>query len=122
MKKKAYLLSLLGAVLCLACQQPQQQASEDTEVLDIPECVVSTPPDSLGLDSFYTKYVDVNGLPLISSWRVPDSAFTAAHRTLYAMTAMLAPEVLEAMRRSNARVAIMARYEGTPTCPSTTTS
>ena len=91
-----------------ACQESKQQGNEETEVLDVPECVVTTPPDSLHLNPFYKKYVDVNGIPLISSWRVPDSCFTAAHRTLYAMTSMLDKKILEAMWRANARVAIMA--------------
>ena len=80
----------------LSCTQPSTPVSE-VESFDVPECVVSRVPDSLGLDSFYVKYVDVNGLPLVSSWRVPDSAFVAAHRTLYARTCMLKPEVLDAM-------------------------
>ena len=107
-------------VLCVltavtACQQKTEVKTAET--LEIPECVVTTPPDSLHLDKFYTKYVNVNGLPLISSWRVPDSAFVAAHRTLYAMTSMLKPEILEAMRKAGARVAIMGRYEGTTDLP-----
>ena len=61
--------------------------------------------------------MDVNGIPLISSWRVPDSAIVAAHRTLYAMTSMLKPEIVQAMKKANARVAIMARYEGTTDLP-----
>ncbi len=85
--------------------------------LKIPECRISTPPAELGLPAFYTKYVDVNGIPLISSRRVPDSALVAAHRTLYAMTGYLKPEILEAMIRSGARVAVMARYEGTTDIP-----
>lgn len=89
----------------------------EEEALNIPKCVVTTPPDSLGLDPFYTKYVDVNGLPLISSWRVPDSAFVAAHRTLYAMTSMLPEAVLDSMVSRGTRVAIMARYEGTTDIP-----
>jgi alpha-glucosidase len=99
----------------IACQQKTEVKTSET--LEIPECVVTTPPDSLHLDKFYTKYVSVNGLPLVSSWRVPDSAFVAAHRTLYAMTCMLKPEILEAMIKSNARVAIMGRYEGTTDLP-----
>ena len=108
----ACLMSLAG------CRQgmPPQEAST-AEVFDIPSCVVTTPPDSLGLDSFYVKYVDVNGLPLISSWRVPDSAFVAAHRTLYAMTSMLPKNVLDSMVSYGTRVAIMARYEGTTDIP-----
>ena len=115
---KKHLLSFI--VLCaltafMACQQKTEVKT--TETLEIPECVVTTPPDSLHLDKFYTKYVNVNGLPLVSSWRVPDSAFVAAHRTLYAMTSMLKPEILEAMRKAGARVAIMGRYEGTTDLP-----
>jgi alpha-glucosidase len=59
----------------------------------------------------------VNGLPLISSWRVPDSAFVAAHRTLYAMTSMLPKAVLDSMVGRGTRIAIMARYEGTTDIP-----
>ena len=108
---------LFAAVIAAfaACQKPAEQ--KEVETLDIPPCQVTAPPDSLHLDKFYTKYVDVNGLPLISSWRVPDSAFTAAHRTLYAMTKMLHPDILYAMQKAGARVAIMARYEGTTDLP-----
>ena len=105
--------------MTLSCKNAEKQtvAENKGDTLNIPECVVTTPPDSLHLDPFYTKYVDVNGLPLISSWRVPDSAFVAAHRTLYAMTCMLDSQILDTMIKSNARVAIMARYEGTTDLP-----
>lgn len=76
---------------------------------------IVTPPE--GYPEFYKKYVDCNGIPIISSWRVPDSCLVQAYRTLYAMTCMLSPEILEAMRRVDARVAIMARYEGTTDVP-----
>ncbi|MBR1485515.1 MAG: hypothetical protein IJ612_07490 [Prevotella sp.] len=111
------------AAIVLACMlgactaRSPQPAAEAEETLQVPECIVTTPPDSLGLDEFYKKYVDVNGLPLISSWRVPDSAFTAAHRTLYAMTCMLPKAVLDSMVARHTRVAIMARYEGTTDIP-----
>ena len=104
----------------MGCYAPPSQGGAGGESVDslvVPECKVTAVPDSLGYDKFYTKYVDVNGLPLVSSWRVPDSAFVAAHRTLYAMTSMLRPEILEAMKKANARVAIMARYEGTTDLP-----
>ena len=116
MMKPICFLAVFTFLIFTACQEkPTKEVVNDN--LEIPECVVTTPPDSLHLDKFYTKYVDVNGLPLISSWRVPDSAFTAAHRTLYAMTCMLAPEVLQAMKKANARIAIMGRYEGTTDIP-----
>lgn len=108
------------ALAFASCQTPAgQQAPESDaeETLNVPACVVTTPPDSLKLDKFYTKYVDVNGLPLISSWRVPDSAFVAAHRTLYAMTSMLPEAVLDSMVARGTRIAIMGRYEGTTDIP-----
>lgn len=110
------IILLLAATAVAGCKNASKPEAEE-EVLTVPECHVTAVPDSLGYDKFYTKYVDVNGLPLVSSWRVPDSAFVAAHRTLYAMTSMLRPEILEAMKKANARVAIMARYEGTTDLP-----
>lgn len=120
MKTKLFTFAAVAAVLMtLSCKNAEKQtvAENKGDTLNIPECVVTTPPDSLHLDPFYAKYVDVNGLPLISSWRVPDSAFVAAHRTLYAMTCMLDSQILDTMIKSNARVAIMARYEGTTDLP-----
>ena len=109
---------VMGALLLASCQNADKQEVDiEEETLDIPECVVTTPPDSLHYDDFYKKYVDVNGIPLISSWRVPDSAFVAAHRTRYAMTSMLPESVLDSMVARGTRVAIMARYEGTTDIP-----
>ena len=114
---KQWIPILAGLLLTVACQQPPKAEEATEETLDIPECKVTSVPDSLGYDKFYTKYVDVNGIPLISSWRVPDSAFVAAHRTLYAMTSMLPKAVLDSMVARGTRVAIMARYEGTTDIP-----
>lgn len=117
MRTKTILALFVTMMATTACQESKQQGNEETEVLDVPECVVTTPPDSLHLNPFYKKYVDVNGIPLISSHRVPDSAFVAAHRTLYAMTSMLPEAVLDSMVNRGTRVAIMARYEGTTDIP-----
>lgn len=114
---KLWISIVVGLLLTVACQQPSKTEMAAEETLDIPECVVTSVPDSLGYDQFYQKYVDVNGIPLISSWRVPDSAFVAAHRTLYAMTSMLPEAVLDSMVGRGTRVAIMARYEGTTDIP-----
>ncbi|MCR4613443.1 MAG: hypothetical protein K5778_05525 [Bacteroidaceae bacterium] len=119
---KSFKFLLLIPFLAACSVTPPSQGGEGggsaaSDTIDIPECVVTSVPDSLGLDPFYVKYVDVNGLPLISSWRVPDSAFVAAHRTLYAMTCMLPEAVLDSMVARGTRIAIMARYEGTTDIP-----
>ncbi len=118
-KKIALCLTVALAVVLLACRNVQKTevAAAEEETLEVPVCEVTSVPDSLNYDKFYTKYVDVNGIPLISSWRVPDSAFVAAHRTLYAMTSMLPEAVLDSMVNRGTRVAIMARYEGTTDIP-----
>lgn len=115
---KQWFFVLTGLLMFVGCgQKVTEENSEDEESLVVPECKVTPPPDSLHLPPFYKKYVDVNGLPLISSHRVPDSAFVAAHRTLYAMTTMLPKAVLDSMVARGTRVAIMARYEGTTDIP-----
>ena len=95
---------------------------EESELdMDIPECHITSLPlalkKRLRLSDFYMKYVNVNGIHVMSSWRVPDSCLVQVHKTLYAMTSMLPPEVLDAMTRIDTRVAVMARYEGTTDIP-----
>ena len=116
---KSFLIPFCCLLVLSSCKRTAQQESCEAtaEEFEVPTCIVTTPPDSLHLDPFYKKYVDVNGLPLISSWRVPDSAFVAAHRTLYAMTSMLPKAVLDSMVARGTRIAIMARYEGTTDIP-----
>lgn len=117
--KKSVFIMLAGIALAVSCRHASDPAADASgaDEIAIPECVVSSVPDSLNLDPFYMKYVDVNGIPLVSSWRVPDSCFVAAHRTLYAMTSMLPKNVLDSMIGRGTRTAIMARYEGTTDLP-----
>ena len=84
---------------------------------EMPPCVITSPPKELNLDPFYKKYVDCNGIPIISSWRVPDSCLVQAYKTLYAMTSMLPKKVLKSMVDYGTKVGVMARYEGTTDIP-----
>lgn len=121
--KRILLPLVVLACVVWSCKGPHKPAEPPVEEVDfvtalgIPECVITTPPDSLGLDPWYKKYVDVNGIPLCSSWRCPDSALVAGYNTLYAMTSMLSPEVMQAMRKAGTRVTMMGRYEGTTDVP-----
>jgi alpha-glucosidase len=78
---------------------------------------ISSPPENLNLDPYYKKYVNVNGIHIISSHRVPDSAVYAACKTIDFMTNGLPEAVLNKMVENNTRVGIMARYEGTTDIP-----
>ena len=78
---------------------------------------ITAPPLELKLNPFYKKYLNANGIHIIASWRVPDSAMYAAHRTLTALTGYLPAGVLMAMTDIGTRVGVMARYEGTTDIP-----
>ncbi len=43
--------------------------------------IISPPPAELGLDKFYKKYTDAGGIPIVSSWRVPDEAIVKVAQT-----------------------------------------
>mgnify|MGYP002515442291 FL=1 len=115
MKRKSLLSLLLTFSLFVVAQRQSDYVGDDE--LHVPACKITAPPKELHLDKFYKKYVNVNGIPIVTSWRVPDSCIVAAHRTLYYMTCMLKPDVLNAMVKHGTRVAIMARYEGETDIP-----
>jgi hypothetical protein len=74
------------------------------------------PPASLGLDPFYTKYVDVEGVPLVSSEKVSDAAFEPACLIMVHLLQRL-PEVPGELAEVSVRVGIMAVSELTTDMP-----
>ena len=77
---------------------------------------IKQPPTILGLDTFYKKYLNASGIPVISSAKVPDEALYAVQRTINAMM-MLRPDVLAKMIENRARVGILAKSEVTTDLP-----
>ncbi len=78
---------------------------------------IISPPESLQLSPFYKKYMNANGIHIISSHKVPDEALYKAYEIILFMTNGLPKVVLDEMVKVNTRVAIMARYEGTTDIP-----
>lgn len=120
--KKLPIYALLLTAMAFACNRAatgQDAATDAAEVAVLTDTpAITRPPVELGLDtSFYKKYMNVNGIHVTSSWRVPDSCFYAAYVTLDNMTRALKPEVLEELKKINTRITIMARYEGTTDVP-----
>lgn len=120
MKKTSLIIGALTFLLCGCNQISRTLDSDDTDLLlvqlvDTPRII--EPPAYLKLDSFYQKYLNVNGIHVMSSRRVPDSCYYAAYITVKAMTDILPEEVLESMTSRDTRIAIMARYEGTTDIP-----
>jgi len=120
--KKILVISLL--VVLASCSRTQTSKTSDccseeevqfAVLIDTP--AITAPPAELGLDPFYKKYMNVNGIHVCSSWRVPDSCYYAAYITIKAMTEALDKEVMDSLLAHNTRIGIMARYEGTTDIP-----
>lgn len=77
---------------------------------------VIRPPAALGLDPFYTKWVDAQGLPVVSSSRVPDAALFEARAIVNHMLERR-PDVRAQLAAGRVRIAVMARSELTTDIP-----
>ena len=77
---------------------------------------VEAPPKEMGLDAFYSKYVDASGYPIVSSAKVNDFALLEA---AYLIDMMLAkrPDIRKAMVASGSRMIVMAHDEFTTDVP-----
>ena len=82
-----------------------------------PTFIISKPPAELGLDSFYKKYVDADGIPVVSSWRVPDEALIKVAKMLGFFMDNLPEKVTANLLKNKTRIGILARYEGTTDMP-----
>ena len=78
---------------------------------------ISAPPANLGLDSFYKKYTEASGIPIVSSWRVPDEVLIKVAQMTEFFLSNLPKDVAENLRKYKSRVGILARYEGTTDMP-----
>jgi hypothetical protein len=77
---------------------------------------VTAPPPALAADPFYAKYVDADGIPILSSARVPDRALLAAQAIVRGMLAYR-PDLARVLVAWHFRVAVMAPDEGTTDLP-----
>ena len=117
--KKTHLTLIMLLMIAFQAQAQQGKAvrHSDYALTDEDRVEVTQPPEELGLDPFYKKYVDANGIPIVGSRRVPDSAFWAARKTIIGVTNALPEKTHQTLLDNGARVGIMARYEGTTDIP-----
>lgn len=97
-----------------AAQTPNQQ--EKPFIQDYIKAVVGSPPASLGVDPFYTKYADALGISILSSEKVPDAALLVARDIVIHMLAKR-PDLRAEMVRKKMRVGVMAQSESTTDIP-----
>jgi len=77
---------------------------------------VGAPPPSWNLSSFYKKCIDLDGLPIVGSEKVPDAALFEAWRIGKEMLRNL-PDARAAMIKNKVRIAIMSKDEQTLDIP-----
>ena len=104
------LLCLASALSCLPCS-----GGDGTPGGPTPPAVVR-PPAALKLDPFYEKFVDANGIPVVSSAKVPDEALHAAAEMLRHMLRKRA-DLCRAMAERGVKLAVMSRDEVTTDVP-----
>ena len=86
------LFFLLFLVFTVSCNKDDSTMIEDEEILEDPNntvgrfsdyltCNIIAVPPAVGLNSYYTKYINCSGIPVIGSAAVPDEAFFAANET-----------------------------------------
>ncbi|MFA6128619.1 MAG: PKD domain-containing protein [Bacteroidales bacterium] len=114
----AHLFTVAGVYqITLTATNKKESKSLTREVTILEKVpVVSSPPVSLGLDPFYKKYIDAQGIPVISSDKVPDEALIKVAKMANYMLKK-DPEVRAKMISYHGRIGIMSKDEVTTDIP-----
>lgn len=116
------MLKTLAAVACLVVSAARAQSTDPAPrpkpiIGDYVSAMIGPLPESLPYDrTFYKKYVDAAGIPVISSDKVPDAALLLARDIVMYMLAGRA-DVRKEMVAKGYRVGIMAETEMTTDIP-----
>lgn len=111
-----YSISGTFTVTLTASNSTYSKSESHTIRIQTKQPVVTAPPAELKLDPFYKKYVDAQGIPVISSDKVPDAALLSVMNMANAMLGKV-PEVRKKMISNKARVGIMSKDEVTTDIP-----
>ena len=87
-----------------------------TPTLALTATPLPPPPDSLGLNPFYVKYLDAGGIPVLASEDVPDQALFRARDIIDEMLANR-PDIRAALAESGRRVSVVADGEAITDIP-----
>lgn len=100
---KQFILLAFITVSFFSCSKSGDKGAE-------PSPEITAPPASLGLNSFYKKYTDADGIPVISSENVADQALLNAKAIVKEMMKTI-PAVKAKMLENHIRVGVIGRNE-----------
>lgn len=112
---RALFTLLLATALTTVAGCDDGSAPEEDSICSGPHCDRAT-LDALGMDPFYQKYLDADGIPVISSEKVDDQALEIAADIVEEMLGFRS-DVRHAMITGGAYVGIMATDEVTTDIP-----
>ena len=100
-----------------AREQQRQQTGAPVELIpSYLKAVIGPVPASLGVSPFYKKYVDAQGIPVISSEKVPDDALVVARDIVITMLSAR-PDLRKALIDRRWRTGVIAEVEMTADIP-----
>jgi len=114
---KSIVLTFLTLIIITFYSSEINAQEKESEKYTIENPEIKSPPEELNLSPFYKKYINANGIHIISSQKVPDEAIYVAYKTILFMTNGLPEDILNEMIAHETKLAIMARYEGTTDIP-----
>jgi hypothetical protein len=95
----------------------RRETGESIELIpDYTGAIIRPVPASLGVDPFYTKYVDAGGIPVLSSAKAPDASLLVARDIINSML-MWRPDLRASMVARNWRTGVIAETEMTMDIP-----
>jgi hypothetical protein len=107
------IVQLFSIIVLLSCASSQKNLGK----ADLPKFapsyirkMVNPPPEQIGLDTFYKKYTDAYGIPIVSSSKVPDDALLIA-RDIVNYMLVKRPDIRSTLIQQKARVLVMAETE-----------
>lgn len=101
---------LLSSFLIPAVVTVHAQSATTPLIREYEQTMIIAPPAELALDTFYQKYTDAFGVPIVSSPKVPNTALLIARDIVNCML-VKRPDVRVELARRKARVLIMAETE-----------
>jgi len=101
---------------CTARKPVTSTVADKTDSSSVPlvanynQVMISAPPATLDIDTFYKNYTDAFGIPIVSSAKVPNDALLIA-RDIVNYMLMKRMDVRSTLMRNKARVLVMAQTE-----------
>lgn len=106
-----FMVAAFFSALRVGSAMGQERKPATALVQQYQKYMVTAPPDTLQVDSFYQKHCDAFGIPILSSKRTPDDALLMA-RDIVNYMLMARPDIRSGLIEMGARVLIIAVNEG----------